>query len=80
MIFWNRDFPTNGTFYDFMWRVGPRLSCLIGEKTVLNIGYKVMHVSNGQWEWDGLKTDGKATEHNPSWNAKGITVTIVTYL
>ncbi len=79
LIFWNKNFPTGGDFYDFMWRVGPKLSCLIGEKTVLNIGYKIMHVSNGQWEWDGLKTEGKATDRNPSWNAKGITVTIVTY-
>ncbi len=79
LIFWNENFPTNGDFYDFMWRVGPKLSCLIGEKTVLNVGYKWMHVSNGQWEWHGLKTDFKATEHNPSWNSKGITVTIIYY-
>jgi lipid A 3-O-deacylase len=79
VIFWNKDFPPGGDFYDFMWRVGPKLSCLIGAKTVLNVGYKWMHVSNGQWEWHGLKTDGTATEHNPAWNAKGITVTIVTY-
>jgi lipid A 3-O-deacylase len=79
LIFWDNNFPTNGDFYDFMWRVGPKLSCLIGKKTVLNIGYKVMHVSNGQWEWHGLKTSGRGTEHNPSWNAKGITVTVVKY-
>ncbi len=79
VIFWNKNFPTNGDFYDFMWQFGPKLSCLIGERTVLNIGYKIMHVSNGQWEWHDFKTDFKATEHNPAWNAKGITVTIVTY-
>jgi lipid A 3-O-deacylase len=80
VIIWNKDFPTGGDFYDFMWRVGPKLSCLIGEHTVLNIGYKIMHVSNGQWEWHDGKTDFKATDRNPSWNAKGLTITIVSYL
>ncbi len=80
VLIWNKDFPTHGDFYDFMWRVGPKISCLIGEKTVLNVGYKWMHVSNGQWEWDGLKTNFRGTRNNPSWNGKGITVTIVTYL
>jgi lipid A 3-O-deacylase len=75
VIFWNKDFPTNGDFYDFMWRAGPKLSILIGEKTVLNVGYKWMHVSNGQWNWSKVQ----ATEHNPSWNAKGITLTIINY-
>jgi hypothetical protein len=80
VIFWNKDFPTGGDFYDFMWRVGPKLSCLIGENTVLNVGYKWMHVSNGQWEWHDFKTDFQGTKNNPAWNGKGITVTIVTYL
>jgi lipid A 3-O-deacylase len=75
LIFWNKDFPTNGDFYDFMWRVGPKLSCLIGEKTVLNVGYKWMHVSNGQWNWSRMEP----SEHNPSYNAKGITLTIIRY-
>jgi lipid A 3-O-deacylase len=80
VIFWNKNFPTNGDFYDFMWQVGPKLSCLIGERTVLNIGYKWMHVSNGQWEWHNFcETDFKATNSNPSYNAKGITLTIVNY-
>jgi lipid A 3-O-deacylase len=80
VIFWNKNFPTGGDFYDFMWRVGPKISCLIGENTVLNVGYKWMHVSNGQWEWHGFgKTNFKATEHNPSYNAKGITLTIIKY-
>jgi lipid A 3-O-deacylase len=79
VIFWNKDFPTGGDFYDFMWQVGPKLSCLVGEKTVLNIGYKWMHISNGQWEWQGLKTNFQATENNPSYNSKGITLTMVHY-
>jgi lipid A 3-O-deacylase len=80
VIFWNKDFPTGGDFYDFMWRVGPKISCLIGEKTVLNIGYKWMHVSNGQWKWQSFcKTSGKATKHNPSYNAKGISLTIIKF-
>ncbi|HBF38606.1 MAG TPA: hypothetical protein DDW50_14965 [Firmicutes bacterium] len=79
VIFWNKDFPTRGDFYDFMWQVGPKLCCQVGEKTVLNIGYKWMHISNEQWEWQGLKTDFQATENNPSYNAKGITLTMVHY-
>jgi lipid A 3-O-deacylase len=78
VIFWNKNFPTGGDFYDFMWRVGPKLSYLIWERTVLNVGYKWMHVSNGQWEWqDFYKTSGKGTKHNPSYNAKGISLTII---
>lgn len=72
LIFYDKDFPTNGDFYNFMWRIGPKFSYQIGEHTLLNIGYKLMHVSNGQWHWSTMKP----SEHNPSYNAKGLSLTI----
>jgi lipid A 3-O-deacylase len=72
LILWDDNFPTNGDIYDFMWRIGPKFSCQIGEYT-LNIGYKLMHVSNGQWDWSRMEP----TEHNPSYNARGFSLTVV---
>jgi lipid A 3-O-deacylase len=73
LIFYNKDFPNNGDFYNFMWRIGPILRCQIGEHTLLNIGYKLMHVSNGQLYWPELT----GTPHNPAYNAKGLSLAIV---
>jgi lipid A 3-O-deacylase len=73
LIFYNKNFPTNGDFYNFMWRIGPKFSCRIGEHRILNIGYILMHVSNGQLYWPELT----GTEHNPAYNARGLSLTVV---
>lgn len=73
LIIWDKHFPTNGNMYDFMWRIGPKFSYQIGEYTILTIGYKLMHVSNGQWNWSTMES----SEHNPSYNSKGLSFTIV---
>ncbi len=73
LILWDKKFPTNGDIYDFMWRIGPKFSYQIGKRTFLNIGYKLMHVSNGQWNWSSMEP----SPHNPSYNAKGFSLAIV---
>jgi lipid A 3-O-deacylase len=73
LIFYDKDFPNNGDFYNFMWRIGPKFSYRIAEYMILNIGYILMHVSNGQLYWPELT----GTAHNPAYNAKGLSLTVV---
>ncbi|HBE77442.1 MAG TPA: hypothetical protein DDW65_06610 [Firmicutes bacterium] len=73
LIFYDKHFPSNGEFYNFMWRIGPMFSCRIGEHFLFDVGYKWMHVSNGQLYWPELT----GTAHNPAYNAKGLSISIV---
>lgn len=59
-IIYNKIFPAGGTCYNFMWRLGPQLIYKINDSSSFNVGYMLMHVSNG------LKA------HNPSYNAHGV--------
>lgn len=61
-ILYNKEFPAGGEHYDFMWRVGPRLIYNISPNSSVNIGYMLMHVSNGL----------HSQTHNPSYNARGV--------
>jgi lipid A 3-O-deacylase len=72
LIFYNEKFPAGGDFYNFMWRIGPKFTYQISDNLWVNIGYKVMHVSNGQW------SDSVSTNHNPAYNACGISVSVTT--
>jgi hypothetical protein len=65
-IVYDKTFPAGGKCYNFMWRAGPKFIYKINENTSVNIGYMLMHVSNG------LKT------HNPSYNAHGASLGFVT--
>jgi len=65
-IVYDKTFPAGGRHYNFMWRIGPQFIYKINENSSLNIGYMLMHVSNG------LKT------HNPGYNAKGVSWGFVT--
>lgn len=65
-IIYNKPFPSGGKCYNFMWRIGPQFIYKISENSSVNIGYMLMHVSNG------LKT------HNPSYNAHGVSLGFVT--
>lgn len=65
VILYDKVFPAGGRYYNFMWRIGPRLSYKISENSSVNIGYTLMHVSNG------FKT------HNPGYNAQGVSVGFV---
>lgn len=70
LIFYNEKFPAGGDFYNFMWRLGPKFTYQINDNLSLNIGYKIMHVSNGQL------SDSESTSHNPAYNASGISLSI----
>ncbi|MDT8899996.1 acyloxyacyl hydrolase [Anaeroselena agilis] len=61
-IVYNKRFPVGGEHYNFMWRIGPRLIYKFSSESSLNIGYMLMHVSNGL----------HSQIHNPSYNAHGI--------
>lgn len=65
-IIYNKIFPTGGKCYNFMWRIGPQFIYKISKNSSVNIGYMLMHVSNG------LKT------HNPSYNAHGMSLGFTT--
>ena len=66
-ILYDKTFPAGGRFYNFMWRTGPRFIYKFDEDSSFNIGYMVMHVSNG-----GIGG------HNPSYNAHGVSMGFVT--
>jgi len=62
LIVYDKAFPAEGRAYNFMWRIGPRLIYKNSENSSINIGYTLMHVSNG------------FKSHNPGYNAEGITL------
>jgi lipid A 3-O-deacylase len=65
-IFYSADFPSDGRWYNFMWRIGPKINFQISDNSVLSIGYKLMHVSNGHLNYN-----------NPAYNAKGYSLSIM---
>ena len=66
VIVYDKVFPAGGRHYDFMWRIGPKFIYKINENSSVNVGYMLMHVSNG------LKT------HNPGYDAHGVSLGFVT--
>lgn len=66
-IVYDKIFPAGGRYYNFMWRFGPQFIYKFNKNASLNIGYMLMHVSNG-----GFKG------HNPSYNAHGVSLGFVT--
>lgn len=66
-IVYDKIFPAGGRYYNFMWRAGPQFIYKISENSSVNIGYMLMHVSNG-----GIGG------HNPSYNAHGVSASFVT--
>lgn len=67
-ILYDRAFPATGRAYNFMWRLGPQLNYRFNETSSLNVGYMLMHVSNG------------LRSHNPGYDAHGVTLGFVTKL
>lgn len=65
-IVYDKIFPAGGRDFNFMWRIGPEFIYKFNQNSSMNIGYMVMHVS------DGFKT------HNPSYNAHGVSLGFVT--
>ena len=68
LIFYDKKFPAGGEHYNFMWRIGPRFIYKFNPNSSVNIGYMLMHVSNGL----------HSATHNPSYNAYGVSVGFVT--
>ncbi|MBP2637001.1 MAG: Lipid 3-O-deacylase-related protein [Firmicutes bacterium] len=66
VILYDKPFPAGGRYYDFMWRLGPKFIYKINETSSINVGYMLMHVSNG------FKT------HNPGYDAHGLSLGFVT--
>jgi lipid A 3-O-deacylase len=48
IIFYDRDFPPGGDFYNLSWRIGGTLSYEIADGARVELGARWMHVSNGQ--------------------------------
>lgn len=59
-MIYDRSFPAGGRWYNFMWRVGPQFIYKINADTSVNLGYTLMHVSNG------------LQSRNPGYDAHGI--------
>lgn len=66
VIVYDEAFPAGGRYFNFMWRIGPRLIYKINENSSLTLGYTLMHVSNG------------FQSHNPGYNGEGVTLGFVT--
>jgi hypothetical protein len=64
-IVYDKTFPAEGRYYNFMWRIGPRFIYKISENSSVNLGYMLMHVSNG------------FKNHNPGYDAQGFSVGFV---
>ncbi len=67
LIFYNEKFPAGGRHYNFMWRIGPKFIYRISENFIFNLGYKLMHVSNGSL----------SGYHNPAYDSKGFSLCLV---
>ena len=65
-IVYDKRFPADGRYFNFMWRLGPQLIYKFNENSSVNIGYMLMHVSNG------FRSD------NPSYNAHGLSLGFTT--
>ncbi|MFC1524746.1 hypothetical protein ACFL6N_08145 [Thermodesulfobacteriota bacterium] len=62
IIFYTQRFPAGGELYNFMWRGGPACRYELTHNQGISLGYKWMHVSNGQG----------VGPHNPSYDAHGL--------
>lgn len=65
VILYDKPFPAGGRYYNFMWRVGPKFIYRFNETSSVNVGYTLMHVSNG------------FGTHNPGYDARGISLGFV---
>jgi hypothetical protein len=68
VIVYDKKFPAGGECYNFMWQIGPRFIYKFSQNSSVNIGYMLMHVSNGL----------HYPNPNPSYNAHGVSFGFVT--
>jgi lipid A 3-O-deacylase len=64
LLLYDRPFPAGGDHYNGMFQLGPSVSFTPAPAHTLTLGYRWVHVSNGQ----GLGP------HNPAYEAKGLTL------
>ena len=62
LMVYNKVHPAHTRNYDFMWRIGPRLTYNFNERNALSIAYLGHHVSNGQ------------RTKNPGYNGIGVSI------
>lgn len=54
--------PAGGRAFDFLWRIGPRLTYRCTDDMAISLGYMFAHMSNG------------FSDHNPGYNAVGFSL------
>ncbi|MFH2064315.1 MAG: hypothetical protein ABIK15_03825 [Pseudomonadota bacterium] len=69
ILFHNKAFPAGGDYYNFIWRIGPSISYPLKDKQTLILGFRMMHVSNGQG----------VTRDNPAYDAAGVSLHVSRY-
>lgn len=62
LMVYNKVHPAHTRNYDFMWRIGPRLTYNFNDQNALSIAYLGHHVSNGQ------------RTKNPGYNGVGVSI------
>ena len=62
VLVYNDVHPAHTRNYDFMWRIGPRVTYKFNEKSALSVAYLGHHVSNGQ------------RTKNPGYNGIGVSI------
>ena len=62
LMVYNKVHPAHTRSYDFMWRIGPRLTYHLNDRNALSIAYLGHHVSNGQ------------RTKNPGYNGIGVSI------
>jgi len=69
IILYSNRFPYGGDIYNFIFRAGPSLEYKLNDSYSLRIGYRWMHISNGQ---------GNGNQ-NPFYEAYGFNVSFLTF-
>ena len=62
LLVYNRVHPAHTRNYDFLWRIGPRLTYKFNDRSSLSVAYLGHHVSNGQ------------RTKNPGYNGAGLSI------
>lgn len=70
VILYNHHFPYGGDIYNVMFRAGPSVTYQINNKYFLKMGYRWMHISNGQGY----------SNHNPFYEAQGVNISFIKVL
>ncbi|MDF2450507.1 MAG: hypothetical protein K0S26_11 [Bacteroidota bacterium] len=69
IILYNKRFPYGGDVYNFIFRAGPSVAYKLNSAYSLRVGYRWMHVSNGQGNGN----------HNPFYEGYGLNVSFLTF-